>query len=109
MKIAVNFDGTIVEHAFPKIGKLKPGAVEALQAFHEAGHRVIVTSCRNNMNLNTGSIAHLLAMKGFLECNGLNFCRIDYGNQGKVLADVYIDDRGITYSDNWDEIREALL
>ena len=32
MTIAVDFDGTIVEHAYPKIGKEKPFAIDTLKA-----------------------------------------------------------------------------
>ena len=37
MIIAIDFDGTIVEHEFPKIGPLKKGAKETINKWYEEG------------------------------------------------------------------------
>ena len=42
MKIAVDFDGTIVEHAYPKIGKEMSFAFATLKELEKQGHKVIV-------------------------------------------------------------------
>ena len=42
MVIAVDFDGTIVEHRYPSIGKELPFAVETLRRLSEEGHRLIL-------------------------------------------------------------------
>jgi hypothetical protein len=38
LRIAVDFDGTIVEHNYPEIGKPLPGAFDTLYPFSEQGH-----------------------------------------------------------------------
>ena len=42
MILAIDFDGTLVEHAYPKIGKEIPHAFETLEALQKAGHRLIL-------------------------------------------------------------------
>lgn len=42
MIIAVDFDGTIVEHEYPKIGKEKIFATETLRQLINDGHRLIL-------------------------------------------------------------------
>jgi hydroxymethylpyrimidine pyrophosphatase-like HAD family hydrolase len=46
MIIAVDFDGTIVEHAYPAIGKPIPFAIETLIRLQQEGHRLILWSVR---------------------------------------------------------------
>ena len=42
MIIAVDFDGTIVEHRYPAIGNEQPFAIETLKKLSEEGHRLIL-------------------------------------------------------------------
>ena len=42
MIIAVDFDGTIVEHKYPKIGKELPFAIETLLDLKADGHQLIL-------------------------------------------------------------------
>jgi hypothetical protein len=46
MKIAVDFDGTIVDHRFPDIGAPNPGAFFWLQEFQKAGAELILWTMR---------------------------------------------------------------
>ena len=46
--IAVDFDGTIVEHEFPDIGPPVPGAIESLKRFQDAGVKIILWTTRSN-------------------------------------------------------------
>ena len=46
MVIAVDFDGTIVEHRYPAIGKEIPFATATLKRLVEHGHRLILWSVR---------------------------------------------------------------
>ena len=105
MIIAIDFDGTIVEHAFPKIGKLKNGVQSFLYQIIKK-HQIIIWSCRNNMVLNCDNKKWLKQMEYFLEANNLPYTRIDLGDRGKIVADVYIDDRAINFNDNWKELKE---
>ena len=46
MIIAVDFDGTIVEHRYPAIGKEIPFAIQTLRQLQSDGHRLILWSVR---------------------------------------------------------------
>ena len=46
MKIAVDFDGTIVEHRYPQIGKEIPFAIDTLKMLQREGHWLILWSVR---------------------------------------------------------------
>lgn len=52
MNIAVDFDGTIVEHRYPEIGKERPFATATLRKLIEDGHRLILWSVREGELLN---------------------------------------------------------
>ena len=46
MTIAIDFDGTIVEHRYPAIGKEIPFAIETLKRLQEERHRLILWTVR---------------------------------------------------------------
>lgn len=46
LKIAVDFDGTCVDHRFPDVGQDAPGAVRTLKDLHSKGHRLILWTMR---------------------------------------------------------------
>ena len=46
--IAVDFDGTIVDHVFPEIGAAVPGAFKWLKRFKEAGATLILWTMRSD-------------------------------------------------------------
>lgn len=49
--IAVDFDGTIVEHDFPRIGRPIPGAIEYLCKFQKAGAKLTLWTMRSGETL----------------------------------------------------------
>jgi len=49
--IAVDFDGTIVENAFPEIGKLKEAVAEKIRKEKEKGATIILYTCRRGKDL----------------------------------------------------------
>ena len=51
MTIAVDFDGTIVEHRYPEIGEEKPFAVQTLRMLSADHHRLILWSVREGKRL----------------------------------------------------------
>ncbi len=109
-KIAVDFDGTIVEHRYPDIGEIIPGAFEVLRELQENGHTLILWTVRDGIDLQAA----------------IDFC-IDHGimfyaaNESfpdeefnkyisrKVDVDIFIDDRNIGGFIGWDKIREILI
>ena len=51
MYIAVDFDGTIVEHRYPRIGKEIPFAIATLRRLQEEGHKIVLWSVREGVLL----------------------------------------------------------
>ena len=49
MIIAVDFDGTIVEHKYPAIGKEIPFATASLRQLMQDGHKLIVECARGTI------------------------------------------------------------
>lgn len=113
MTIAVDFDGTIVEHNYPRIGKEKPFAFATLRALQADGHRLILWTVRDGKLLDEAV--------DFCRKNGVNFFAVNsncppdslFGSKGgslsaKVSADVYIDDRNIGGIPEWGAIYELI-
>jgi len=46
MTIFLDFDGTVVEHCYPKIGKINPGSFKVINKLHNAGHRIVLNTYR---------------------------------------------------------------
>jgi hydroxymethylpyrimidine pyrophosphatase-like HAD family hydrolase len=108
--IAVDFDGTIVEDKYPKIGKPKVFAFETLKKLQERGHRLILWTVRRGRTLDEAV--------SFCENNGITFYAInrsypeeEYENKDsrKVNADLFIDDRNIGGLVEWGEIYINLI
>jgi hypothetical protein len=114
--IAVDFDGTIVEHKFPHIGQLQPGAKRVLNKWHDEGIQVIIWTCRNQVAPEWGPNADLSAVRKFLENNDIKFATINEQAPGigfrmhspKVYADMYIDDRNLGGFPGWTFVEKAV-
>ena len=111
MVIAVDFDGTIVEHRYPSIGKELPFAIETLLKLKEDGHRLILWTVREGKYLDE-AIA-------FCRERGLEFYAInrDYPEEEqehnnhftrKLKADLWIDDRNLGGLPDWGTIYEMI-
>ncbi len=109
MTIAVDFDGTIVEHRYPKIGKEKLFAFETLKALQKQGHLLILWTFRAGKELEEAV--------NFCKENGLEFYAVnksypeekfDSSVSRKVSADLFIDDRNIGGFLGWGEIYQML-
>ncbi|MDP5158359.1 MAG: hydrolase [Flaviramulus sp.] len=107
--IAVDFDGTIVEDAYPNIGKPMIFAFETLKKLQEDGHRLILWTYRCGNRLDE-------AVK-FCEENGVVFYAVnrsfpeeEFNNDmsRKIHADLFIDDRNIGGLVGWGEIYQIL-
>ncbi len=109
MIIAVDFDGTIVEHEYPKIGKPKLFAFETLKALQEKGHQLLLWTYRSGDELKEAV--------EFCRKNGIEFYAVnknypeeiyDESMSRKIMADVYIDDRNVGGFLGWSEIWKVL-
>lgn len=109
MIIAVDFDGTIVEHKYPKIGKEIPFAIRTLKMLQNEGFRLILWTVRNGRELEE-------ALR-FCKDRGLEFYTVnknypeeEFGEtvSRKIVADLYIDDRNFGGIPSWGEIYHSL-
>ncbi|MGV8095606.1 MAG: BT0820 family HAD-type phosphatase [Mangrovibacterium sp.] len=96
MIIAVDFDGTIVEHQYPRIGKEIPFAIETLKLLQKDGHQIILWTFRSGKELEEAI--------DFCRGRGLDFYAVnksfpeekfDLSLSRKIHADVFIDDRNL--------------
>lgn len=103
MVIAVDFDGTIVEHKYPEIGKELPFAIETLKKLQHERHRIILWSVREGKLLQEAV--------DFCRERGLEFYAVnsDYPEETtedsrysrKLKADIFIDDRNLGGLPEW--------
>lgn len=117
-RIAVDFDGTLCEDAYPEIGAVKPGAVEALRQLRAAGFFILIWSCRtcswdahlypSDPDLHPYDREPVQAMVAWLEANQIPFDAIDDGQRGKPNAAFYIDDKGVRFNNNWEGIADGI-
>lgn len=111
MTIAVDFDGTIVEHCYPEIGPEIPFATETLRMLIQEHHKIILWSVREGQLLDD-------AIKWCRE-RGVEFYavnkdypeeKVEYNNHfsRKIKADVWIDDRNIGGLPEWGQIYQMI-
>lgn len=112
MTIAVDFDGTIVEHRYPEIGKEIPFATETLKMLIAKRHRLILWTVREGKLLDEAvewcrqrGVEFYAVNKDYPEEDGTNnnnhFSR-------KIKADIFIDDRNIGGLPDWGTIYKMI-
>lgn len=57
MIIYLDFDGTVVEHQYPILGRYNDGCFEVIQKLQQAGHEIILNTYRVNCDDGTLEIA----------------------------------------------------
>lgn len=111
MVIAVDFDGTIVEHRYPQMGKEIPFAIATLKKLQAEHHLLILWSVREGYLLEE-------AVR-FCRERGLEFYAVNsnvpeeelgcvVSRTRKVNADIYIDDRNVGKLPDWGIIYEMV-
>jgi len=107
--VAIDFDGTIVEDAYPSIGKPKLFAFETLKRLQDDGHRLILWTYRSGIRLEEAV--------SFCETKGICFYAVnksfpeeefDTDTSRKIYADIFIDDRNLGGHVGWGEIYQML-
>ena len=109
MIIAVDFDGTIVEHKYPEIGRELPFAIETLKKLQQERHRLILWSVREGKLLQEAV--------DFCRERGLEFYAVNsnYAEETlesnhysrKLKADLFIDDRNLGFMVNGEVVRNG--
>jgi len=107
--IAVDFDGTIVENRYPKIGKPMLFAIETLLHLQKDGHLLILWTYRAGKELEEAV--------AYCKQKGINFYAVnksypeeiyDESLSRKIQADIFIDDRNTGGLRGWGEIYHEL-
>jgi len=109
IKIAVDFDGTIVEHEYPDIGKEMLFAFLTLKQLEKMGARLILWTFRHGKELEEAV--------EFCRKNGIEFYAVnksypeeifDDNVSRKIDADIYIDDKNVGGFPGWSEVWQIL-
>lgn len=96
LRVAVDFDGTIVEDKYPNIGKPKLFAFETLKAMQNKGMSIILWTMRTGKLLNEAV--------EFCAQHGIEFYAVNANHPDEVQTaetprklnvDVFIDDRNV--------------
>lgn len=108
--IAIDFDGTLVEDEYPKIGKPVIFAFDTLKKLQDNGHRLILWTYRNGRALDEAV--------QFCQSQGIVFYAVnksfpeedfDPEYSRKINADIFIDDRNIGGLKSWGEIYRQII
>jgi hypothetical protein len=109
IKIAVDFDGTIVDHEYPRIGKEKLFAFQTLKELEKMGARLILWTFRQGKELEEAV--------EFCRVNGVEFYAVnrnypeeifDENISRKIDADIYIDDKNLGGFPGWSGVWQIL-
>lgn len=111
MIIAVDFDGTIVEHRYPEIGKEIPFATATLKRLIADGHRLILWSVREGKLLDDAvewcrqrGVIFYAVNRDFDE----DTPELNKSYARKIKAHVFIDDRNLGGLPDWGVIYELI-
>lgn len=103
--ICIDFDGVLADYSEgfkgeDKFGEMIPGADVATAVLKEKGWQIIIYTTRPVTD----------ALKKWLDDNKVKFDHINEnpdqpkGSEGaKLVADIYLDDRGMCFRGRWDE------
>lgn len=110
MVLAIDFDGTVVEHRYPEIGKELLFAFDTLKSLQKQGHQLILWTYRSGKQLDEAV--------EYCRRNGVEFYAVNrsYPEEQfdesqvsrKIMADVFIDDKNIGGFPGWGEIWRML-
>lgn len=92
--IAVDFDGTIVTHMYPDIGRPVPNAIRVLQALQAADCRLILWTMRSGDKLDE-AVAYLNENNITLWGINENPEQSSWTTSPKAYAPIYIDDAAL--------------
>ena len=99
---AVDFDGTIVENAYPDIGAPRIDVINKIKELQENNYEVILWTCRENedlipvLNFCNNMDLHF----NYINCNPeYRIKQFDGKDCRKIGADYYIDDKALSIND----------
>lgn len=96
MIYAIDFDGTIVEDAYPAIGKINIEALIFIHRLKQAGHIFILHTCRHGRPLREAlEFLHEMELDPHYVNRNVPELIAKYGDCRKIYADYYIDDHNV--------------
>ena len=110
MIIAVDFDGTIVEHKYPEIGREIPFATTTLKMLIEERHRLLLWTVRKGELLQEAVDWCKERGVEFYAVNK-NYPEEQVDNNGgycKLNAELFIDDRNLGGIPDWGKIYQMV-
>ena len=110
MTIAVDFDGTIVEHRYPKIGEEIPFATETLKILAQERHKLILCTVREGELLEE-AIEWCRQRGVFFYSVNKDYPEEEKSHNGfsrKLKADLFIDDRNLGGLPDWGTIYQMI-
>ena len=110
MTIAVDFDGTIVEHRYPKIGEEIPFATETLKILAQERHKLILWTVREG-ELPEEAIEWCRQRGVFFYSVNKDYPEEEKSHNGfsrKLKADLFIDDRNLGGLPDWGTIYQMI-
>jgi hypothetical protein len=110
-RIVIDWDGTLVEEKWPGMGDWLPGAKEAVATFLEFGYEVVIFSTRlayvDIDEVTPVDTQQAAKVRDMLNEAGLHEVRI-WTEPWKPRAFIYIDDRGMRFEGDWENIIEQV-
>ena len=110
MTIDVVFDGTIVEHRYPKIGEEIPFATETLKILAQERHKLILWTVREGELLEE-AIEWCRQRGVFFYSVNKDYPEEEKSHNGfsrKLKADLFIDDRNLGGLPDWGTIYQMI-
>lgn len=109
LTVAIDFDGTVVDHCYPYVGDDNPGAVQVLKNMVATGHHIILLTMRDAVNKSprwpkNPSVNQPTVIDdaiGWYEDHDIPLFAINcnpactFSKSNKVYADIYIDDAAL--------------
>ncbi len=108
MTIAVDFDGTIVEHEYPKIGKPIPFAIDVLKRLQQEEHHVLILWSVREGELLQEAIDYCESKGLKFYAANKNYPEEEEPSPRKLMADLFIDDRNIGGLPDWGVIYKMI-
>ncbi|MCK5019747.1 MAG: hypothetical protein KAS32_22000 [Candidatus Peribacteraceae bacterium] len=94
MYACIDFDGTMVDHVYPEIGKPVPGAIEWCKSFMSSGCKIILWTMRSGKEL--AEAVNYMTENG-IELFGVNEnpSQHTWTKSPKAYGHIYIDDAAV--------------
>lgn len=110
LRIAVDFDGVIVSEKYPDVGVLMNGAKETITDWHNAGHTIIINTCRvGDHAANAASLLHKESIPfDYFNKNDVLLIEKYGADCRKISADYYLDDKNFGGFIGWEKAREFI-